>query len=228
MRIRRNILSLVCLVALALLGASCSEEDSTWDPYKNWKARNAEWYLQITDSARTAIAQAKAQWGDDWENHCEWRRYKSLWQDAAYDTGDYRDSVCVHIYKKGTRDVPSAISPYSNDSVRVHFRGWIMPTQFAAGDGTFNEEQKIFTQTYFGNFDEATAAPSLMPMTGLTAGFGTALQYMVPGDDWFIYVPQKLGYGEETKTGIPAYSTLLFRLNLVAVYRAGSGVPDWK
>ena len=49
--------------------ASCSETDDTWDPYTNWQARNAAWYEQVSDSARTAIAQAKAQYGEEWEAH---------------------------------------------------------------------------------------------------------------------------------------------------------------
>ena len=39
------------------------------------------------------------------------------------------------------------------------------------------------------------------------------------GDTWRIYVPAALGYGSVTKTGIPAYSTLVFDITLNSFYR---------
>lgn len=216
---------MVCAFSLA----SCSESDNVWDPYANWKARNEAWYVQITDSARTAISQAKRQYGDAWEEHCDWRQFKTLRKAADYDTGNPCDSVCVHIIKRGTREGEDAISPYSNDTVRLSFRGFLMETEYEGGlDGGFYKQQLIFDQSYYGEFNEETAAPALMPVAALTEGFYTALQYMVPGDDWLVYVPQQMAYGAKATGAIPAYSTLLFRINLAAVYRAGSGVPGWK
>ena len=60
------------------------------------------------------------------------------------------------------------------------------------------------------------------------AGFQTALQYMVEGDDWYVYIPQQMAYGSEPSDVIPAYSTLLFRINVVGVYENKNDIPDWK
>lgn len=221
------LLSIVTITSIVTI-CSCSESDDTLDPYHNWPARNAEWYAQITDSARTAIAQAKAQYGDAWEEHCEWRRYKTLLKAQDYDTGLYTDSICVHIVKSGD----GVLSPVWTDTVRLDFRGWLMPATYRVYNDK-NEEvdsvmQEVFSQSYYGVFDEHTAAPQLMALGSTVEGFSTALQYMVPGDDWLVYVPQQMAYGSTASDAIPAYSTLLFRIYLVAVYPTNSGIPDWK
>ncbi|MBQ2460694.1 MAG: hypothetical protein II505_08465, partial [Bacteroidaceae bacterium] len=64
------------MFAIGLLAlVSCSEKNDEWDPYYDWAGRNARWFEQVADSARTAIAAAKATYGDAWEEHCEWRMY---------------------------------------------------------------------------------------------------------------------------------------------------------
>jgi hypothetical protein len=53
-------------------------------------------------------------------------------------------------------------------------------------------------------------------------GFGffyTAVQQMTDGDLWKVYIPNKLGYGASGSTGVPAYSTLVFDINLVSFSR---------
>ena len=47
------------------------------------------------------------------------------------------------------------------------------------------------------------------------------------GDEWILYVPPALGYGERASPKIPANSVLIFRLKLLDVAKApggGSGV----
>ena len=64
-------------------------------------------------------------------------------------------------------------------------------------------------------------------------GWTTAMMQMKKGltrdkgDVWRIYVPATLGYeGRTDVSGIPAYSTLIFDLNLVDFYPIGTPVPD--
>ena len=54
-------------------------------------------------------------------------------------------------------------------------------------------------------------------MNAFSEGFETALQYMVAGDDWNVYIPQDLFYGSSGKDVIPGYSAALFRINMVKV-----------
>jgi peptidylprolyl isomerase/FKBP-type peptidyl-prolyl cis-trans isomerase FklB len=43
---------------------------------------------------------------------------------------------------------------------------------------------------------------------------------MRPGDDWTLYVPPKLGYGDQDKGVIPPNSVLIFRIELLGVLPA--------
>ncbi len=226
-----KIQKILMTLLLPLLGAamlvSCSESEDVFTPYSNWQARNAEWYVQITDSARTAIAQAKAQYGDDWEAHCDWRQYRSLLKQKDVP-GVYTDSICVRILKRGT----GTYCPTYSDTIHLSMRGWLMPATYKLFNADNVEvdsiRQEVFTQSYYGEFSEQTAAPQLMSVGSTIEGFSTALQYMHQGDDWLVYIPQQLGYGDEASDAIPAYSTLLFRLHLAAVYPLNTGVENWK
>ena len=194
-----------CAFFLFLL-PSCSSETAEYDPYHDWQARNAEWYRQIADSARRG--------GSDW------LMLKTLTKSPDAQSGVTADSICVHILHRGT----GSVSPTYSDSVRISFRGWLMPAQQADG----RTEELIFTQTYYGDYDPVLAAPQLAGVQSFTPGFATALQYMVEGDDWMVYIPQQLAYGATVKGTIPAYSTLRFRIQLVAIYPLGTKIPDWK
>ncbi|MBO7068255.1 MAG: FKBP-type peptidyl-prolyl cis-trans isomerase [Bacteroidaceae bacterium] len=220
---KKNLLSLIALVCIVGL-TSCSEEITEWDPYYNWETRNSLWFEQAADSARTAISEAKALYGDAWEEHCEWRMFKSL-QRSAELQGSLTDSIVCKIVKKGYGTEKINFTDY----VLLHYRGWLMPSEYIAEDNA-NKETKmiVFSQTYYGEFNPATAAPIQLYVGGSTEGFQTALQYMVEGDEWYVYIPQQLAYKDEASGSVPAYSTLLFLMNVVGVYEKESDIPDWK
>ena len=201
---------LLFIISATTIVSACSEDTADYDPYYNWKARNAAWFAQAADSARSAIAAAQRAYGSEWEEHCDWRMYKSLRRSPIYQSGNVEDSICVRILHRGDGEV----SPISTDSVSITFRGSLMPTTDADG----NRKELVFTQTYYGDYDGTTAAPQRAVVNAFSEGFETALQYMVAGDDWLVYIPQELFYGSEKKDVIPAYSAALFRINLVTVY----------
>lgn len=197
-------------VALTFAVTSCvTETNDEWDPYYNWAARNAEWYNHVADSARSAIAAAKAAHPDDWQEHCDWRMFRSL-QRSEMVGGPLTDSICVHIRARGTGEK----SPLYTDSVNICYRGWIMPTEYEGPNGTLVSGYKIFSETYSGPYNPLTAKPVRMVVKQTVEGFSTALQYMVEGDVWDVYIPEKLAYGEKGSSAIPAYSTLLFRIHM--------------
>ncbi len=206
---------LLLFVPFMGLFASCSKDDEAASTEAAWATQNAAWFALAVDSARTKIAEAKAEWGDDWQAHCQWRMYKSLHKTPDM-RGTVMDSICVHILERGT----GTISPRSTDSVRVHFKGWLIPSA--------NGTRTSFTQTYYGDFNPEVAAPQLMSVSSTVAGFSTALQYMHVGDNWLVYIPYTAAYGTVGNGAIPGYSTLTFHLNLAAIYKPGSGIPDWK
>jgi FKBP-type peptidyl-prolyl cis-trans isomerase FklB len=73
-----------------------------------------------------------------------------------------------------------------------------------------------------------------LSVNGTITGWATALMQMHIGDHWEIYVPYTLGYGTTNTnttagvTNIPAYSTLIFDIRLVAYWRADGDVPEMK
>lgn len=209
----KRIFCIAQLLCCILWLTSCvKENDGSWDPYYNWQARNAAWYEQIADSARSAIAQAKAQYpnGEDWKAHCQWRMERSL-QRSEFVGGPVTDSICIHIRQMGT----DTISPLYTDTVGICFRGWTMQTEYEGPSDTRITSMGMFTQTFTGAYSPQTARPQKMLVSSTVEGFSTALQYMVKGDVWDVYIPQQLAYGDKASSTIPAYSTLLFRIYYV-------------
>lgn len=204
---------------------SCTEVDNTYDPYEDWQNRNAKWFEDTVQVARFAIAQAKDTYGQDWERHCQWRMYKSLFKTTT-STGPVTDSICVRIVQRG-EDMEGKGSPAANDSVFLNYKGWIMPTYDYIGNGSeMGMVQEVFDSNYYGDYNEATAAPTLMAVNNLIEGFSTAVQYMVEGDDWMVFIPYNLAYGSEVSGKIRGYSTLQFRIRLVRWYESGTGIPS--
>lgn len=209
---------LLLIVPLLLL-ASCKDSEAESNVRQNWPERNVQWFAEVYDAARAEIKTAKEQYGSDWEKHCDWRVYKTLLksQDVQGPPSDY---VVCKINEKGDGDW----SPAYTDSVRLYYRGWIMDDNYPAS----KDNMTVFSQTYYGDFDPATAAPVAMAASALVEGFTTAIQYMVEGDDWSVYIPSELAYGAKASDAIPAYSTLLFRIRVERVHKSGTGMPGWR
>lgn len=220
---KKSLLYLTGICAAMLSLFSCSDDNEAYNPYGNWQARNAEYFEQVATTARTAIAEAKAVYGDaEWEEHCEWRMFKAYHKPQGV-AGATTDSICVRIEKRGT----GKGCPTYSDSVRVNYRGWLIPTQYME-NGELITREEVFSQSFYGELDPALAVPALFGVSSTVYGFSTALQYMHVGDIWWIYMPYELAYGSTDNGTIPAFSLLKYYVNLVDYYSPGSGVPDWK
>jgi len=93
------------------------------------------------------------------------------------------------------------------------------------GSGT---ERPLYTSTvkiyYKGSYYDGSVfeqPPDGVAITsttnGFVVGFAIALQNMVVGDKWEVWIPWDLGYGSYTSGSIPAYSTLVFEIELVEI-----------
>lgn len=228
-----KLLKLFILSVSVLFLASCSDHIEQYDSYHDWQSRNESWFLQVADSARTAIEKAQALYGNEWESHCEWRRFKSL-QLSTTTVGPVTDSVIVKIIPVKEEDrMPYSMvdvmeedfgkySPTPGDTVYIATRGRLMTRYDNIVEGGKQEAiSTIFYQTYLGDYRKETAAWMETPVSGVVEGMATALQYMKSGDHWVMYIPQNLGYRDDNeKTGIPAYSTLCFSVRLIKWKRA--------
>lgn len=181
--------------------ASCSEEDDTVEEFPNWQARNDAFFNSLTDSVMNLLELNPAR--------TDWKRIKS-WSKSDSIEGSNSDYIIVNVIEEG--DAASA-TPLYTDTVTVHYLGRLLPSvSYPYG--------YVFDQSYYGNYYDDVSKPLQMAIGNsggnmLVDGFATALQHMRRGDHWMVYIPYQQGYGSQSQTGVPAYSTLIFDLRLV-------------
>ena len=191
-------------ILLSLFLTACSETEDAASEFENWQERNETYFNNIYNRAKSGSSDLKI--------FTKWSM-----NDAAATKAD--DHIVVQVLESGS----GSGCPMYTDSVQLHYRGRLMPTDSYA-DGF------VFDQSYTGTFNKATLKPASFAVSSLVDGFTTALMNMHIGDHWRVYIPYNLGYGTTTSSSssIPTYSTLIFDMALVAYYRPGADVPDWK
>ena len=187
-----KLISLLFIATLGSLFASC-EETAVVDEYANWQERNI---LYIDSIAKVAKS-----------NSDKWLRILSYKLDSVDINGNYvehnvEDYVYCYVEKKG-EDNGHPLS-----TATVNYRGRLIPTDS-------HPMGKVFDESYTGTLNPATNAPVEFSLNDVIEGWSTALMHMGKGDIWRVYIPANLGYGNSNKTDIPAYSTLIFDINLV-------------
>ena len=90
------------------------------------------------------------------------------------------------------------VRPLPGDQIKVHYEGKLLSGE-------------VFDSSY------DRGVPAVMPLDGLIPGWVEALQLMRPGDEWRIFVPAELGYGDRGGGPIPPGATLVFRIELIDV-----------
>ena len=108
------------------------------------------------------------------------------------------NSLPCGIYYKVLETGEGKVSPTVRSIVSVHYRGTLT-------DG------KEFDNSYKRNCPEA------FRLCDVIDGWQIALQQMHVGDKWIIYIPSEMGYGSKASGPIPAYSTLIFEVELVGI-----------
>jgi peptidylprolyl isomerase/FKBP-type peptidyl-prolyl cis-trans isomerase FklB len=107
-------------------------------------------------------------------------------------------------YKVLKSGPPVGESPDRNDLVRVNYEGTLI-------DGT------VFDSSF------QSGQPAVFTVGDVVPGWTEALQQMQVGDEWIVYVPPALGYGEQGRPGIPPNSVMIFRIQLLDIARAPGG-----
>ena len=189
----KDIRILLTLTLSVLFGLTSCEETTEAGEFDNWKERNT---LYIDSIA----AEARANTGD-------WKIFLEDGLDASKEWGNEHYVYCL-VMEEGT----GVEHPLYTDSVLVNYSGRLIPS------ATYPYGYQ-FDSSYKGEFNPSFNVPVGMPLSGTVSGFSIAVQHMVDGDVWKVYIPYQLGYGESTSASIPAYSTLIFDINLVSFYR---------
>ena len=215
---KRSLLKFAIL--LPLFFVSCSETDDDTNEFSNWKNKNEKYFTDIFFHADSAISK-----GDqNWKIIREWSLEESY-------SKVKENNIVVNILKTGN----VSHSPIYTDSVRVHIQGRLIPSNTYPKGYPFGE-------SFDDKLDVTTALPLLLSVNGTIPlgsntgiskqidGLSTALQQMHIGDRWIVYVPYQYGYGSVNNSSpiVPAYSTLVFDVTLVAIYHPGDRILKWK
>jgi FKBP-type peptidyl-prolyl cis-trans isomerase len=91
------------------------------------------------------------------------------------------------------------------------------PHPLRSDDITVRYEGRFIDGKVFNTSPDAGAGETVFPLQKLIPGWIGALQMMRPGDVWMLYIPAYLAYGAAGKSSILPDSTLIFRVELVAV-----------
>ncbi len=96
--------------------------------------------------------------------------------------------------EKGT----STQKPGARSIVTVHYKGSLI-------------NGRVFDNSYQRGYPEA------FRLTEVIEGWQLALQQMRVGDKWVVYIPYTMGYGGRSSGPIPAFSTLVFEVELLGI-----------
>ena len=189
----------LCLLTVVPL-ISCEEDDDddedTSAEYENWQQRNDE-MLEL------------------WAADPELQKYKNYALNESATAGN-SDCIYVKVLEKGK----GTETPMLTDTVRIAFRGRLIPTK------TYPEGY-VFDQSYLNDFSWKTAYPKTD--CGWITGLQSALLQMHVGDRWLIYIPYNLAYGSSSgSTTIPAYSNLIFDVALFDFWHPEDSRPPFK
>ena len=110
-------------------------------------------------------------------------------------------------YKVLASGPQGAARPDGNDLVRVDYEGTLT-------DGT------VFDSSF------ERGAPAVFHLDQVVPGWTEGLRNMRVGDEWILYIPPELGYGERGAGGmIPPNSVLVFRVRLLDVAPIAGDAP---
>jgi FKBP-type peptidyl-prolyl cis-trans isomerase len=99
----------------------------------------------------------------------------------------------------------TGLRPKPADEVKVNYEGKLLDGQ-------------VFDSSY------ARGMPVVMTLRDLVPGWIEALQLMRPGDQWQLYVPPSLGYGDRGAGPIPPGAVLVFKIELIDVLPDASSI----
>ncbi len=145
---------------------------------------------------------------DDDDNDDTWRNTNEAAFNAVATSTEYQAVTTPEgpgtIYKKVIKSGVGTEKPIFTSTTKVFYKGMYYDKTTVFDPGT-----------------SVTGVPVTMPVYtgsgGVIAGMSIALQNMVVGDKWEIWIPWDLGYGSVGKSPIPGYTTLVFEVELLSI-----------
>lgn len=117
-------------------------------------------------------------------------------EETASQEGVYKlpCGVLYKVLEQGT----GTVSPQLSSVVTVHYRGTLINGR------EFDNSWK-------------RSCPEAFRLNQVIEGWQQALQQMHVGGKWIVYIPYTLGYGNRPSGPIPAFSTLVFEVELLGI-----------
>lgn len=152
---------------------------------------------------------------NEWKNNNEVAFAKTA-ASAEYKTiasESKNGSIAYKVIKSG-----SGKTPLYTDRVKVLYTGWFKLIDWNKDDiYTSQNGVKVNNKYIFDSTANRNDVPSIFRVSGVVDGFSNALQHMKVGDKWEVWMPWELGYGANGQNTIPAYTTLVFEIELLEV-----------
>lgn len=123
---------------------------------------------------------------------------KNLQYLQVLSTQEGIQSLPGNIWYKVLQSGEGTASPTVRNIVTVHYKGSLI-------------NGKEFDNSYH------RSCPEVFRLCDVIEGWQVALQRMHVGDKWVIYIPYTLGYGNRASGPIPAFSTLIFEVELLGI-----------
>lgn len=126
-----------------------------------------------------------------------------------------------------------AIPIYYNSRVKVYYKGWLANSTpddyFDKCEFEDGSPAKFAVSSYSANYHQYNNPNGYSaPISGWTI----ALQNMVVGEKWEVWIPYQLAYGTSDRkdsagnVSIPAYSTLVFEIEVMERTAEAAGTTD--
>lgn len=148
-------------------------------------------HAAMDDSTAAAIAENQLKAYQE-----AYKRQNAQWLEANKKQKDVKTTASGLQYRVLTQGTGACATDTSN--VEVQYEGRLI-------DGT------VFDSSY------KRGQPATFKPTQVIKGWTEALQMMPEGSVYELFIPQELGYGERASGQIPAYSTLIFKVELVRI-----------
>ena len=127
----------------------------------------------------------------------EYKLQNEQFMQALRAEADVYELPCGILYKV-LEEGSGTATPRPGSVVSVHYRGTLI-------------NGREFDNSWKRNCPEA------FRLSEVIEGWQSALQKMRVGDRWIIYIPYTMGYGTRTSGPIPAFSTLVFEVQLLGI-----------
>ena len=127
----------------------------------------------------------------------EYKLQNEQFMQALRAEADVYELPCGILYKV-LEEGSGTAAPRPGSVVSVHYRGTLI-------------NGREFDNSWKRNCPEA------FRLSEVIEGWQIALQKMRVGDRWIIYIPYTMGYGTRTSGPIPAFSTLVFEVQLLGI-----------